>query len=410
MINIDNRYLKQTDETDYEHGLRLITIKVEENPSDLDWEDIVSILGLNCHRDSLRKAAATTEYSGYKVMQYFKDKYASGEKIDYADELDKRKRSLAEERYKLQTEKQEYNRWLRENARDDLFEEKVLATIRDSLNSVDIPDPIIPTVNNREAVLCIADCHFGKDFTIYGVDNSIINTYNPDIFYMRMTELLNEVVAYGEKERIDKLKVFNLGDSLDGFLRHSQAWSLRYGVVESAIMFSEYMGKWLNRLSNYFDIEYYQTCGNHGELRLLDGLKNQHSNENIEMIVGHIIKMINEDNPNFTYVENKSGFIFTSVGGFNIMGVHRDVKSPLTAIKDYSTIYGVPVDYLICGHKHHAEYNSCGARKGVIGVGSIMGSDDYAIKTVMKTSDATASLVVFESMKGKVDEHTFVLN
>lgn len=43
-------------------------------PDDLDWEDIVSLLKLDCHRDSLRKAANVTDYSGYKVMQYFKEK------------------------------------------------------------------------------------------------------------------------------------------------------------------------------------------------------------------------------------------------------------------------------------------------------------------------------------------------
>lgn len=46
-------------------------------PDDLDWEDIVSLLKLDCHRDSLRKAANVTDYSGYKVMQYFKEKLES---------------------------------------------------------------------------------------------------------------------------------------------------------------------------------------------------------------------------------------------------------------------------------------------------------------------------------------------
>ena len=43
------------------------------------------------------------------------------------------------------------------------------------------------------------------------------------------------------------------------------------------------------------------------------------------------------------------------------------------------------------------------------GVGSIIGSDDYSM-SIRKTADATASFVIFETGKGKVDEHTFVLN
>ena len=225
-----------------------------------------------------------------------------------------------------------------------------------------------------------------------------------------MNELLNEVTTYALKEKLDEIKVFNLGDSLDGFLRHSQIWTLRYGVVESAIKYAEYMGKWLNKLSDYFNVKYYQTNGNHGELRLLDGKKDQHRNENIEMITGHIIKLLNEDNPNFEYVENKSGCIFTECAGYNVLGIHGEVKNLVKALDEYSNVYGEKIDYLVCGHFHHSEYNNCGVRRGVIRVGSIMGSDNYSVNQLRTTADATASFIIFEKGKGKTDEHTFVLN
>ena len=38
-----------------------------------------------------------------------------------------------------------------------------------------------------------------------------------------------------------------------------------------------------------------------------------------------------------------------------------------------------------------------------------MGIDDYAMK-LRKSSDPTASLIIFEKDQGKTDEHTFVLN
>ena len=369
MVGINPKYKKLENETDYEYGLRLISIKVEEKPDDLDWEDIVTLLHLDCHRDSLRKAANVTEFSGYKVMQYFKEKMENQSRDDtesYLKELELKKRELIKERAKLHTEKLEYNRWLREDARDDLFEEKVITAIHETLNS-------------------------------------------PEIFFMRMEVLYNEVVDYAHKEKLKGFKVFNLGDSLDGFLRNSQLWTLRYGVPESAVIYGEYMGKWLRRLSDEFDIEYYQTNGNHGELRLLDGKKGEHSHDNIEMVTGSIIRIINEDNPNFRYITNKSGFIFTDIAGYNVIGIHGEVRSLTAAIKDYSDIYDTKIDYLVAGHKHHSEFVNCGVRRGVIGVGSIIGSDDYSM-SIRKTADATASFVIFETGKGKVDEHTFVLN
>lgn len=127
------------------------------------------------------------------------------------------------------------------------------------------------------------------------------------------------------------------------------------------------------------------------------------------MITGNIIRLINADNPNFKYIENKSGFIFTEVAGYNVMGIHGEVKNLATAIQEYSDVYDTKIDYLIAGHKHHSEYVNCGVKRGVIGVGSIVGIDDYTL-SLRKAADATSSFVIFEKGKGKTDEHTFVLN
>ena len=48
------KYKQLENEDNYEYGLRLIEIKVEQNPSDLEWSDIVDLLGLDVHYDSLR--------------------------------------------------------------------------------------------------------------------------------------------------------------------------------------------------------------------------------------------------------------------------------------------------------------------------------------------------------------------
>lgn len=328
------------------------------------------------------------------------------------EEIDKLKevqRNLYKERMKLQTEKIEYNKWLRENARDELFEEKVIQSIKDNLNNQEVPQRIKKINNKRYGLLNMADMHFGKDFQIYGLYDEVINEYSPEIFYSRMKDLFNETIDYIQKENLTYIKIFNLGDSLEGFIRNSQIWTLRYGVIDSANIFGEYMGKWLKELSKYVSIEYHQTNGNHGECRFLDGIKGAHLNENIEKVTSNIIKIINENNPNFKMIENKSGFIFTNIAGFNIMGIHGEVGNLVQAIKDYSDIYDVKIDYLIAGHKHHSSFVNCGVKKGCIGVGSIIGTDDFSMK-IRKAADAAASFVIFEEEKGKVDEHTFILN
>ena len=48
---------------------------------------------------------------------------------DLLNEIREERRELEKERKKLQTEKIEYNKWLREDARDELIAEKIIETI-----------------------------------------------------------------------------------------------------------------------------------------------------------------------------------------------------------------------------------------------------------------------------------------
>lgn len=371
------------------------------------WNDVAAILNTELNHDWNESAYRKRYQQG--VAFFAEQQETLFDQEEYVQKLREERAALQKERYKLQTEKLEYNKWLREDARDELFMEQVIEAITDNVGKTPAVLPIPVKRNERCGVLMLADMHFGAEFKVFGLNGEVINAYSPEIFAERMGKLLYEAIEYIKEHDLKYIKVFNLGDSLDGFLRPGQLAHLRWSVVDSAIKFGDFMAQWLGELSKYAAVEYYQTNGNHGELRLLDGRKGEHTDDNIEKITGHIIKIHNADNPNFEYIENQSGFIFADTVGFNIMGVHGELKDMEQAIKDYSLIYDVKVDYLAGGHKHYSNYANCGVRRGVIGVGSIVGSDDFAMK-IRKSADVTASLIIFEKNKGKVDEHTFVLN
>ena len=61
--------------------------------------------------------------------------------------------------------------------------------------------------------------------------------------------------------------------------------------------------------------------------------KGGHKSDNIEKITGNLIRIINENNPNFSMIENKTGLIFTEISGFNILGIHGEVKKPFRRFK-----------------------------------------------------------------------------
>ena len=72
------------------------------------------------HYDSLRKAANVTPYCGYRVMKYFKEKYASescGE--SYLDELDQKMLEFKKERQRFFDQRNALNKVVRDMARRD---------------------------------------------------------------------------------------------------------------------------------------------------------------------------------------------------------------------------------------------------------------------------------------------------
>lgn len=377
---------------------------------ELTWTELADILNKELVDDEseyLGESAYRKKYQQAKA--FYNEVFSKMVSDEYYDQIAEKQRTLQKTLCKVRTEKLEYNRWLREDARDELFEEKVIESIRKYSNITTPPRAIDVVHGKRAGVLAIADCHFGKEYKIYGLFNEVINEYSPEIFYSRMEQIFNETLEQIKKENLSVIHIYNLGDSVEGFIRNSQLWSLRWGVIDSATIFGNYMGNWLKALSNKVSIVYHQTDGNHDELRLLDGKKGQHLCESAGKVVKNCIILKNEGNPNFRYVENKTGLIFDNVCGYNILGIHGEVKNLSQAIMEFDNIYDTKISYLIAGHKHHNEFKNCGVKKGCIGVGSIIGSDEFSM-AIRQCADATASFLVFEEGKGKVDEHTYVLN
>ena len=334
------------------------------------------------------------------------DRFATSD--DSANEIKFQIHELQKERYKLQTEKLENNRWLRENARDELILEKILVAI-DDLSPLPIPD-VLPVVHNsKEFCLAFGDEHFGTEFEIRGLHNEILNAYSPEIFESRMWDLLNQVIEIVQKESITKLNVFSMGDFSDGLLRVGQLIKLRYGVIEGSVKYAEFICNWLNKLSEYVNIEYQMVAGNHTELRMLGQPKGTFKDDNTMLFVREAIKERLKNNPNFHMTINPTGLIYGTLCNFNLLGIHGEVRNMESALKDFSNTYQTSIDILIGGHLHHNKTESVGVNKDTINVPSIIGIDDYSM-SLNKTSNAGATLFIIEDGKGKVQEYNIKLN
>lgn len=401
-VNFNMDINKRADESLKDYKIRLFQHKKEYGLSNQDVTDLINNESNTTHHHSTYRRWWAAYQEGYKDAM----------NIEQSDNDILCEAKMTKQQ--AQDMRSETNRWLRETARHNLFSEQLFEAIKNNLTVAPItyyprekPDSV-----NRNGVLFISDQHYGAEFTIHGVHGEILNEYSPEIFEQRMKIVLKETVEQVRKYHLNKVYIMSCGDSLDGFLRHSQLMKLRWGVVDCTVKYAHYMFNWLTALSQFVDVEFHTVQGNHTELRLLDGKKNQHEEENLDKIIVDIIdnsiKLTN--NHAVRIMDTNSAFAFMELPcGYNIFGFHGETKNLEKAWKDFENIYHINIDYLACGHLHHYNNVQLGYRKAAIRVGSIIGVDDYSMK-IKQCADATASFGVFEENKGLVDLHTIVLN
>ena len=185
------------------------------NDPTIEWQDVADLraeyTGEDEHRDTIRKGAKLF----YEYLEAGWIKNPAESSTVTPSEATVQMRELQKERYKIQTEKLELNRWLRENARDELIVEHICQAV-EKLEPLVIPDPIHTELLDREGVLLFGDEHYGTEFEIRGLHNEIINSYSPEVFESRMWNLLDQVVSIVRKEGFSQIHVFSMGDFEDG--------------------------------------------------------------------------------------------------------------------------------------------------------------------------------------------------
>lgn len=375
---------------------------------DNTWEELSPILNVQCGISEEDFRGSSAWRKRYRVMQQAWDDVFSQKKFEneHTETIQEHKRELEKEKIKLRTEKLEYNRWLREEARDELICERICNAIK-SLPKLDVPDFHVLEDNFavRNAALVISDAHYGAEFSIKGLFGETLNEYSPEIFESRMWDLLKQVINVCTKENVGVLHVYDLGDSVDGLLRVSQLMKLRYGVIESTIRYGRFMTEWLNELTKHVHVKFQMVSdGNHSQLRMLGQPKNTFKNENMSYIIAEKFMDRLGDNPNFEFIRNPSGYVFDELAGYKVLGIHGEVKNMETAIKDFTSVYKTPIDILIGGHKHHKETDNVGIRVDTVSVPSIIGVDDYSM-SLNKTADAGATMLFVEEGKGITIEY-----
>lgn len=324
------------------------------------------------------------------------------------------KKELEKERKKIQTINLEYNQYVRDISRFELFNEKIKEAI-DNMPALIFSNTIQDKFNSKQtAVLCISDAHNGVEINMQTVFNEPINIYSPDILKKRLNKLADTVIKdYKNNFNYKKLIVFDLGDGIQNILRLSDIAKLKTGVINSVLQYAEMISQFLNKIQNELNIQIEFSClgGNHSELRLISTGRNWES-ENLGKVIREFIALRLKDNQNIK-VDPYSDFSFKQIEGINILAIHGDdSKKNINEISYWEQYHNITIDILLMGHFHHQEQISLGysptGDKEIIIVPSLIGIDEFSRKN-RKLARAGAKFILFED-NNKTWEKVIYLN
>lgn len=324
------------------------------------------------------------------------------------------KKELEKERKKIQTINLEYNQYVRDISRFELFNEKIKEVI-DNMPALIFSNTIQDKFNSKQtAVLCISDAHNGVEINMQTVFNEPINIYSPDILKKRLNKLADTVIKdYKNNFNYKKLIVFDLGDGIQNILRLSDIAKLKTGVIDSVLQYAEMISQFLNKIQNELNIQIEFSClgGNHSELRLISTGRNWES-ENLGKVIREFIALRLKDNQNIK-VDPYSDFSFKQIEGINILAIHGgDSKKNINEISYWEQYHNITIDILLMGHFHHQEQISLGysptGDKEIIIVPSLIGIDEFSRKN-RKLARAGAKFILFED-NNKTWEKVIYLN
>ena len=353
-----NNLIKRDDESELEYKKRIYLYR---DFYGLTWEETADIinseLNTNYSSDKYRKES-------YKVLS---NDYSQVLKVD--DKLLEYKK----EKIKLNDQRIQITALTRLAAREEAFKDiaKEVANSISKEKILDIPNPI--TINNEEkkAILCIGDWHYGLEVDLF------YNTYNTEIAIERITNLVNSVILKIKEHNIDDLYIINLGDMISGRIHLPLRINNRIDTVQQTIEISEILSEFLTILSQYTHVNYISVSDNHS--RVEPNKKESLQTESFARIIDWFLQERLSKNENIDFIEKSfsEDFAIFTVFDHCVVAVHGD-KDPQKGIVDRLNSYMQGhIDLLISAHRHHFTADENNFTEFYCN-GSLIGQDQYS--------------------------------
>lgn len=381
-------YRRLNNESNFDYGIRLIEIKMEENPPDLDWEDIVESADLGIHRDTLRKASQT-EFGGYNVYKVMSERLAELQCGEDKTELSKLRDKIGEfdiKKRQLQIERNGLNKLKRDLIPSVVVADELAQFMVDNDMQINIPEYCFDEVQDDseyEIIVNISDWHIG-----YTIDNCKGNYFNWEISNIRVDKLIEEIYKYIKLYGVTKIHVVNTGDTIEhNYLRKNQSQFCEFPQSEQINKAIELIYRFLVALCKDCNVDYHSIAGNHD--RSNGDNKANLKGDNADIIISRQLYKYNEIAKQNKGVQNSRLTIFESdpfdeeiileVNGTKHKFIHGDgkfkdgdklIKSEMSMDDDSYSLWR--------GHYHNFNVHSENNGRYIISTGCLSGYNDYS--------------------------------
>lgn len=390
-------FKRKENETDFAYKYRLIMGKSNkiEPYVDLEWQDIVELLGINQHRDTLRKRG-----DAWKELMDHSDE------IGLSNSDEEQLLKIKKEKVKLSDLKTETNKQIRNLARV----ENMTELLKENIDALGKVKPIVSndyfflesdTEDITHAVLMASDWHFGLEV------NNHLNKFNTEICVQRVNQLIEKTIKHCKTQNVKCLHLFFLGDLISGNIRNIIRLQNREDVSSQIIQVSELIVEMIAKLSYEIPYVTISFClGNHE--RSIDKKENCLEVDNYLPLIKSFVQLRVKDLKNVVVNDNKYGdwVIVENILGYKFVGTHGHYVKKDKANYQLSNIIGTDVDYICLGHFHQnmslTEYESQTFINS-----SLIGSDEYSKSLMLHTFPSQKLLIVNE--EGVFAEYTIKL-
>lgn len=396
-------YLKKYEN---ENRVKFIVRRCDAKLKDETWKEVAENIR--------QELGETLDESAYRKMyQYYlmcKDALKDVAIEEQVQELEELKEELRKERIKIQTVNIERNRNSRQDARHDLWIEQ----LGDCITKLEPPklETIEVKKSHKKYIQAFGDIHFGSCFT------STTNEYSPKIIKDRFEILKAETIDFIKEKGLEELTIVDVGDQIQGILRMQDLRANDSTVVKATIEVAQLISTYLNDLSAYCNIVYYDVMyANHSQQRYLGSKANAFMDEDMGYIIGCYIRDVLSNNDRVTIKLPKDGDMYLEIDNifdWNIIAAHgHQIKNINDAVKDLSMQRRKFYDSVILGHFHSNTSVTVGESYStdceVLVVPSVVGSDNFA-DSLFRGSKASSVIYGYDEQYGHTETYKIILN